>query len=348
MKYLTPLSTLSISLLLSACAGLGGSWSKPNEAVDHFLAEQKYSKAMEVIASVDSTNPDYESLQKRRKVILAEIDQFEDDSINLQHRYKSKQQWPEAIDIVDNAIMKLPASQKLIDTRQQLIKDRDNYISNKQLKLAISQANSLPQALKLLEDINTAKPDQKSIEQAILVTRGQSNSAHKILLSQASIEFDKNNWRTAKQYLSLSIQLKPDQESSALLAKTNRQIKLEDSRTKKNRQQIYVNNRDGQLEKLQLALSEKNYLQAKDLARQLQLSKKSDKKITAALARYQQTIDNEVDHLTSKGQQLYTKGLIDHAITHWQQALLLEPGNNDIKERLRRAETFKANIEKYK
>jgi tetratricopeptide (TPR) repeat protein len=348
MRHIKPLATLSISLLLSACAGLTGNWSKPNEAVDHFLAEQKYSKAMEVIASVDNTNPDYDSLQQRRKLILAEIKQFEDDSINLQYRYKTKQQWPEAIDIVDNAIMKLPTSQKLINTRQQLIKDRDSYINEKQLNLAISQANSLPQALELLEKINTAKPKQKEIEQEILVTRGQSHSAQKILLSHASLEFERKNWRTAKKYLILSIQLKPDQEGSALLTKTDRQIKLEDSRTKKSRHKIYLKNRDGQLEKLEIALHEKNYLQAKNLAQQLKLSKKSDQQITAALAHYQQTIDSEVDHLTSKGQQLYTKGLIDHAIEHWQQALLLEPSNSDIQERLRRAETFKANIEKYK
>ena len=142
MKLLNPLATLLFSLLLSACAGFGGNWSKPNEAVDHFLAEQQYSKAMQVIASVDSSSPDYQSLQKRRTVILTEIKQFEEDSIRLHLRYKEKHQWPQAIEILDNAIIKLPTNQRLISTKQKLLKDRDTYLQEKQLKLAVNQAKS--------------------------------------------------------------------------------------------------------------------------------------------------------------------------------------------------------------
>ena len=160
MSNLRYLIILCCILLLSACAGMTGQRSNPNEAVEQFLAEQQYSRAMEVIASVDHQHPEYQSLQKKRKLILAQIKEFENDSVKLQNRYKSKQQWPQAIAIADSDIKKLPASQKLIDNRQQLIKERDQYVETKQLQLAIGQAKSLPDAINFLEDINGAIPDK--------------------------------------------------------------------------------------------------------------------------------------------------------------------------------------------
>ena len=106
--------------------------------------------------------------------------------------------------------------------------------------------------------------------------------------------------------------------------------------------------RNEKLEKLELALNDNNYLQAKDISQQLQTWKKQDKKVAKALDSYQKSIDQESEKLTTKGQTLYTKGYIDQAIQSWKMALLLDPENSDIKERLQRAEKFKANIDKYK
>jgi len=349
MKKASSISALLLCTLLSACTGLNNDWNKTNtESIDQLLAEQQYSRAMELIASVNSDNPDYETLQQKRKAILVEINQFENDSIKLQKRYASKYQWPEAIDIIDNAIKKLPASEKLIDARQNVLKARDNYIQEKQLKLAINQAESLPQAIKLLESINSADPEQVDSAQALLVAIGQAGSAQQTLFAQAKIETDKRNWRVAKKYLSLSKQLKADQETEQLLAETNRQIELENTRNNKSQQQAYIEKRDNLLAELEQSLSQQNYMQAKQLAKKLQQSNTQDIQIKQALTGYKEVIDKEVNTLTLKGQQLYTKGFIDQAITNWQKAQLLDQDNKDLQERLSRAETFKANIDKYK
>jgi hypothetical protein len=71
MRKLRPLASLCFALLLSACAGITGHWSNPNDAVEQFLSQQQYSRAMEVIASVDHQHPEYEALKKKRKLILA-------------------------------------------------------------------------------------------------------------------------------------------------------------------------------------------------------------------------------------------------------------------------------------
>lgn len=349
MKKASSICALLVCALLSACTGLNNNWNKTNaESIDQLLAEQQYSRAMELIASVNSDNPDYETLQQKRKAILVEINQFENDSIKLQKSYASKYQWPEAIDIIDNAIKKLPASEKLIEARQNVLKARDNYIQEKQLKLAINQAESLPQAIKLLESINSADPEQVDSAQALLVAIGQADSAQKTLFAQAKIETEKRNWRVAKKYLSLSKQLKADQETEQLLAETNRQIELENTRNNKSQQQAYIEKRDNLLAELEQSLNQQNYMQAKQLAKKLQQSNTQDIQIKQALTGYKEVIDKEVNTLTLKGQQLYTKGFIDQAITNWQKAQLLDQDNKDLQERLSRAETFKANIDKYK
>jgi hypothetical protein len=348
MKKLHRLTSLCFVLLLSACAGITDHWSNPNEAVEQFLSQQQYSRAMEVIASVDQQHPDYEALQKKRKLILAEIEEFENDSISLQNRYKSKQQWPQAIAIADSDIKKLPASQKLIDYRQNLIKERNQHIESKQLQLAIGQANSLPDAIKLLEDIDRAIPDKKIQVQALLITRSQSNTAHSTLLSAAKKESDNKNWRTAKQYLVLANQLQADNEANELLASISQRIDRDELKNSRSRQIEHQKNRNQKLEKLELALNKKKYLQARDISEQLQAWRKQDKTVAMALNNYQKSIDQESNKLTSKGQKLYTKGYIDLAIENWKLALLLDPNNPDIQERLQRAEKFKANIDKYK
>jgi hypothetical protein len=348
MNKLHRLTSLCFVLLLSACAGITDHWSNPNEAVEQFLSQQQYSRAMEVIASVDQQHPDYEALQKKRKLILAEIKAFESDSIKLQNRYKSKQQWPQAIAIADSDIKKLPASQALIDYRQKLIIERRQYIENKQVQLAIGQANSLPGAIKLLEDIDSAIPDIKTQAQALLITRSQSNNAHSTLLSAAKKESDNKNWRTAKRYLVLANQLQADNEANELLASISQRIDREELKNSKSRQVKRQKTRNQKLEKLELALNDKNYLQARDISEQLQTWKKQDKTVAIALNNYQKTINKESNKLTAKGQKLYTKGYIDLAIESWKMALLLDPHNSDIQERLQRAKKFKANIDKYK
>lgn len=348
MSALRRLTSLSCILLLTACAGMTGHWSNPNQAVEDFLAKQEYSRAMEVIASVEPQNPEYETLQKKRKVILAQIREFENDSIKLQNRYKIKQQWPQAIAIADNDIKKLPASRKLIDYRQQLLKDRNEYIASKQLQLAIGQAGSLPEAIKLLEDIDRAIPDKKPQIQALLIARSQNGTAHSILLSAAKKEFDNKNWRKAKQYLALANQLQANTEANELLARITQKIDREEVKASRSLKLEHQKIRHEKLEKLELALNDKNYLQARDISQQLEIWKKKDKTVARALDSYQESIDQESGKLTSKGQKLYTKGYIDQAIENWKMALLLDPDNSDIRERLQRAEKFKANIDKYK
>ena len=348
MNKIRHLIIIFCAFLLPACAGINSHWNNPNEAVEQFLAEQQYSRAMEVIASVDHEHPDYEALQKQRKLILAEIRDFEINSIKLQNRYKSKQQWPQAIAIADSDIKKLPASQKLIGYRQQLIKDRNQYMETKQLQLAIGQANSLPGAIKILEDIDRAIPDKEIQVEALLITRSQSNNAHSILISAAKKESGNKNWRTAKQYLVLANQLGADNEANELLANISQRIDREELKISKSHQLKNQKIKNQKLEKLELALNEKNYLQARDISKQLQVWKNQDKTVAMALDNYQQTVDQESGKLTSKGQKLYTKGHIDLAIEKWKLALLLDPDNSDIQERLQRAEKFKANIDKYK
>lgn len=348
MRKLRRLTSLCLVLLLPACAGITGHWSNPNEAVEQFLSRQQYSRAMEVIASVDHQHPEYEALQKKRKLILTEIKEFETDSIKLQNRYKSKQQWPQAIAIADSDIKKLPASQKLIDYRQKLIKERNQTIENKQLQLAIGQANSLPDSIKLLEYINSAIPNKKTQEQALLITRSQSNTAHSTLISAAKKEYNNNNWRKAKQHLVLANRLQADNEANELLASISQRIDREELKNSKSRQIKHQKIRNQKLEKLELALNDKNYLQARDISEQLQAWKRQDKTVAIALNNYQKTIDKESNKLTSKGQKLYTKGYIDLAIANWKLALLLDPDNSDILDRLQRAEKFQANIDKYK
>lgn len=342
------LIALGLAFTLSACTGLGKQLNNPNEAVDAYLAEQQYSKAMEVIASVDRDNPDFESLEKKRKQILREIDQFESESIKLEKRYTDKNQWPEAIAIIDDAIKKLPASQRLIEARQQLIKDRDNYIKGKQLTLAVVQANSLPASLELLEAIEKAQPAVKSSKQAVLVSRGQMDKARQILLNQAKVEVDRKNWPAAKDYLTLASKLGSNQESRELLAHADKQINLKNAKADRSRQLEYIKKRDEKLQKLEQALTDKNYLMAKKYAEKLEPSHQQDKQVREALTHCKQTIQEEISRLTQKGQQLYTKGYIDQAIDKWQLALQLDPVNSDIQERLRRAETFQASIEKFK
>jgi hypothetical protein len=336
------------ALLLPACAGTNGHWNNPDEAVAQFLAEQQYSRAMEVIASVDHEHPDYEALQKQRKLIIAEIKNFENDSIKLQTRYKSKQQWPQAIAIADSDIKKIPTSQKLISYRQQLIKDRNHYIEGKQLQLAIGQAKSLPNAIKLLQDIDGAIPDKEIQAEAILTTRSQSNTAHSILISAAKKESANKNWRTAKQYLVLANRLQTDKDTNELLASISHRIDREELKSSKSREVEQKKTRNQKIDKLEIALNDKNYLQARDISEQLQTWKKQDKTVAIALRNYQKTINQESNKLTSKGQNLYTKGYIDLAIENWKLALLLDPDNSDIQERLQRAEKFQANIDKYK
>ncbi len=348
MKIIQLIIILYTLIILSACAGISENWGDPVESVDRLVTQEEYAQAMQIISSIDEKHRDYKTLQKKREIIVKDINRFENRFLAQQKTLRKKDYWPEAIEAADRALKKLPASQKIIAARKQTIIERDKYINEKRLSLAINQAGSLPGALTLLADIDQAKPGQKHSRQALLVVRGQSQRAHNILLSQASIEINNKNWITANNYLSMANTLLPNKETGRLLAMTHQQVNQQASKRNRAIKLQQENSKDDQLAKLNKSLQNNDYLQAQGIANNLKKWKSKDVQVANVLKQYHKNINSEIKTLTNKGQQSYTKGFIDKAIQYWNQALLLTPDNADIQGRLDRAVIFKTNINKFK
>ncbi len=225
-----------------------------------------------------------------------------------------------------------------------MLAEQGSFIDDKQLELAIAQAKSLPASEKILSDMLSALPNDKQFQQELASVEQQGSQAHKRLLSQARVDIEQKNWPKANQHLLAANKLLTDQETEDLLARVSKHL------SHKKHQNTQHKNKHNEEKKQQLISEYDVIWEAGDLVAANIFSEKLqtwtlDAEVSKRLLKLQSATDKEIIKLTQSGQNNYIRGNLEKAIKDWNVALELEPGNEDVMERLEWAERF---TEKYK
>ena len=116
-------------LFISGCAFVHSFDSDLDKQVDAWMAQHEYSKVLDTLQYIRPSNPKYQTLLKKRQQAIAEARRYEQDQISKTLTLIEKGQWHEAELTLNDAIEKLPDSQPLQKTHQELIRQRTQWIS---------------------------------------------------------------------------------------------------------------------------------------------------------------------------------------------------------------------------
>jgi hypothetical protein len=341
------LTAIIFPLLLSSCSQFTAIFQDSGTRLEQLLNQDEYHQAQQLIAKLKADDPLYIQYEELNKDINQRATQYESQQIATIKELEKNLQWQEAITIANQAHNKLPESKLINESRETLLKNKEQYAENQALKLAIEQAKHLPIQTEILTTIEQTSQRDRNRTNYLKQTQIQLQNAHSKLIQAATTAIDRQQWEAARQYLLLAKNIRSNEEMEQLIAETQNKITLkkqEQTRSDENQQQQNLS---------QILASLNSAIEQDQLGHAIALSPKLDpwknqKEVAELLEKLTRIVNKKVNELSTYGQLLYSQGLLDSAIEQWQQAIALDPSNSEIEDKLHRAEAFKANYEKLK
>ncbi len=235
MKYVF---FLSLFLLLHGCAVIDQFTLQSNrvEQVDLYLSQEEYSKALVLIADTPKNDPQSQQLEKKRRVILVDLQKFEQHTIATALEQERNQDWPGAKQTYKNALQKLNHS-KILETQQasmlQRFQERVNILEFKKL---IVTGESLKKRIPLERRLHENDPDDIIIQWTYFQTKKKAKDVALKLLKAGEEMLEKDNLAMAHRLLPLAAELFPDPRTEAAAASLDTILKKEKTRNKRQTQ----------------------------------------------------------------------------------------------------------------
>ncbi len=324
------LSVAAVLSIISACTSLPNEKSEQNEPafqVKALIDKQEYAQALALISSIEQSHPQYTLLQEKRPVIIEQSKAYETTVLRSVVKLQAKQQWVQALTVLDQAISHLPDSKKLGNKRKDIIAGRDRYIKKWSVPLAVLRAKSLPEEKALLDKLKLAGLSQPFINNELANIQRQTVEARTLLLNEARAAMENKQWSQAYEYILLAELLGPDKQSIQL------------------RKRIKATIRSSKIKQLAEAIENVELIKAQTIFNDM-ADFKHDEQLVKLNEQLEKKINSRVKQLTQVGQKHYVEGNLDKAIDSWQQALALDPDNSDLEKRFLRARLFKSNYKK--
>lgn len=270
--------------------------------------------------------------------------------------YANEDQFARAISVIDKTLGQFPGRRALENQRRQYEAMRRKIIIESQREILLARGKYLLSVRTSQEKLISAAGDQDSFNTRYKKFQKQVENTAALLFDQGRQAMENQEYGIAGRALAISNRLEPSNAARQMLSEIyriqqeKRAVAIEQKKAEKAD--------EGRQKKLmaekQWSLLESDFREALEngnlsAARQL-LSEMEDlkpKQSADCRNRLQSRIDREVDLLLSRGRFLYARGNIGHALEVWQQGLELKPGDPELEQNIRRAETFLQNLDKW-
>ena len=134
---------LFLSISLSGCSLIYSHSDNLPQRIDQWMAEKKYSVALNTIDYVKPAHQNYRLIQKKKKRILKLIISYENAAIEKSNQFSSQGRWIDAFELLDEVENNIIDTTKIEKHRAKLLKKRNKIITTYENDLLYSQAEYL-------------------------------------------------------------------------------------------------------------------------------------------------------------------------------------------------------------
>ncbi|NRB42320.1 MAG: hypothetical protein HRU20_28270 [Pseudomonadales bacterium] len=332
---------------------------KTAESVNKLVATEQYEQAITLYGKIPATEQekiDIKSLQQAQGKYLNKLLQ-QAKTLQKKHRFY------DAEDTLEQGQKNLPSSSEIQQAIAALNTARTSYNDKYQQQHDTVYANFLAAEAPILEKLLASQGQERSFKKHYQAQAKARLEHAQIIGQQGLTSLDAGFIKTATHQLKLAEQLQSDEQwQSALNAIKKKTYRKRSQKEHKREQQQNRNKRQkaqaladqqaqqqAQVNKLKLSfekqLSATNIIGAQKILEDIK--RKDDKKhetqwIDTHNKKLETLISAQLATDLHQGQSYYSNGLIGKAIDTWKNAQTYAPNNSELKEHIRRAETFQA------
>ncbi|MCK5092639.1 MAG: hypothetical protein KAR30_08945 [Gammaproteobacteria bacterium] len=314
-----------MTLILSGCSTFSQLKLGSQEDIDQWLENDQYGHALSVLTLQEKIFNDEETRRNLKRVKIKASQYDRKQAANIR-KLLSKEKWDEAIALLNSSIQNHPDGKQLLRAQKVLQRKQRQHTMNLEAQLLLAKTEWLSKNLRLYQIMLLADPQNQSTKWKIAGTQ------HELKSSADKLQIFGNNALRKKEYdladicLSTANRLKPTKE-------LNESLVLLELRSRKTAKKIKTLS-DG----MKKALKKNDLAQGRKLIAELE--KMND--YPFELEKLKQSIVNniriKVTKILKQGDILYKNGKIEGAKTVWENALKFEPENEQLHDRISRAE----------
>ncbi len=312
--------------------------------VDQLVQQQEFSRAQDLLADLDTSDPQFAELANRRRALHPLIEQFEANTIRESELLQAQQQWVEALAVLERGMQKLTGSEPLSRAREQLLQARTAYLDAIEAQLQVLQGRLLSQQAGLLAQRASAKPDNLVYRWQLL--RQQQKSAGLVDHLLDCAEQPQADAQLAADCLNVARSLDQSAAQAQRLARLQRRREPAGGDSRPPRQTAQVDaGAQRQLQQLKREYRDLVaagwWLAARDKMLELKArAPASDKEVESWSLELQEIIDSQVQLGIKQGQALYSQGFLQQALHIWRRAADLAPDNVEVQAHIGRVQRF--------
>jgi len=324
-----PVLLLALAAQLAGCTLYHAIRPDVAQQVDMWLQEDEYGEALQTIAALRPSHPDYTPLQARVPEIEGQAKAFEDATIHEGRALIKENRWQEALAHYDRGLEKLAGSERLSKARADCLARRDRYVQRLRTQGLLYRGEWLVREAPLQEKISKANPgDAQARRDLELVTREVDETARGLLLcGERALARGVPN--LAVNCLALAQRLKPSatMESALEQAKQrqgerNQALRRQAQRKLDQEQALKVQDL---LSAYDTAFSEGDLLQAREVLAALQATQPRNDTVEVLEAEFRAAVAERVDQGMEESRRLYSQGKIQQALDNWSALSRLDP-----------------------
>jgi tetratricopeptide (TPR) repeat protein len=327
--------------LVAGCAGYQANRPDTAQRVQTMLSENEYAAALDTIALVKSSHPDYKRLAGWRETIEKNARAWEAGIIYDVEQMIEAGQWYNAEQQLDEGLRKLPQSVPLQQSRSRFLSKRSKHLAVINHQLIIARGRGLPAEIAALEKLAAVDPGDSELQEEVERRRTMLTEARRGLIDCGRAALAAGQTERALECLTIAQSIGRSREIDGLLAASRKTKTAEKQQVKAAAQKRVERDQARKIDELRGAYTRS--LQNGDLnTARKHLDALLKLQPTAALrqesTRLDQRIQRRVERSLEDGRSLYTQGDFQGARAIWVSALRLDPGNQELKDNIARAE----------
>lgn len=335
LRRLLPLFAL---LALNGCAYLASVSSDLDARLDSWVAQQEYGKALAALRHVKPTHANYAQLMKQRDAILLKSEQYERETVTQATELARRGQWAQALERYEQALSRLPEGKTLRAGQAQLLKQQAARLDDVELDLLIARGEGLLQLLPLYTKRANVDPRSWQAQRDLRTTQEEAERIGLELTRRGRNALEQRDLNQARRSLPLALRLYPSPETKQANQDLLRRLGPPAPAGKPTAKASRDDETADLLQRYRKAYSNKEWHEAQRLLALLELQSSPPEELPQLRSELNAEVTEAVNRHIERGIALYSDGKYEQALSVWQQAQQLDPGNERVRAHIERVE----------
>jgi tetratricopeptide (TPR) repeat protein len=357
MRLLGASFLLSIALLQGGCVVVT-SFARLEPQLEQWEVEQQYGRSLDALSQIDPKDPDYARASAVRKQVEKQAADYEQQVRKETARKLSKGEWAAALDQYDEALGRHPKSVVIRDGLAKLHQQQRETLEQLERQRLIQHGAWLRNELPVYREIARVDPRSSEAQDRLKHIIGEAEKIAQELALIGNRALADNDPATAEATLPLAYELnkEPLIEESLKTLRSRQQLAAEQQRTARRKSEQQAQNKREKRERTlraivkryDAAFAKQDFLAAREQLAELEKADPAYSKLASLQRTLQQAVDHRVSQLFDAGVSAYSRGQFEQAAHEWRDVLKLDPGHQQARENLERAEKVLHKIESLK